>query len=98
MLDAGGVIVEILATRSGAPATRADLTTWVNNYRLPVTSLVDRPGTGTVTLNTYGIRESAFIVDLATMRVVRKFNGSVAGVGASAIAQAIPEMLRLLGR
>jgi len=52
---------------------------------------------GTRTLTTYGVRESTFIVDLATMVVVFKVNGSVAGVGPSGVAQAIPRMLELLG-
>ena len=43
------------------------------------------------------IRETAFIVDLATMRIVRRINGSVAGVGTSSIGQAVAELMRLTG-
>ena len=39
-------------------------------------------------------RESAFIVDMSTMRIVRRINGSVAGVGPSAISQIVPTLLR----
>lgn len=97
MLDAGGVIVEILASKLGGPPTMMDLQAWINTYGLINTTVMDLPGTGTVTLNTYGIRESAFIVDLTTMQVLVKINGSVAGVGASSVAQAIPMLLTLLG-
>lgn len=97
MLDAGGVIVEVLASNANAPPTRNNLNAWITTFSLPVTALIDPSGVGTRTLNTYGIRESTFIVELSTMRVVFKVNGSVAGVGPSGVAQAIPRMLELLG-
>ena len=96
MLDAGGVIVEVLASNVGAPPTRNNLNSWITTVGLPVTALIDPSGVGTRTLNTYGVRESTFIVDLATMVVVFKVNGSVGGVGPSGVAQAIPRMLELL--
>lgn len=45
---------------------------------------------------TYGIRESLFVVDLRTMQIVNKFNGSVAGVGDSSITMGIARVLELL--
>ena len=96
MLDAGGVIVEILAGSAGAQPSRTELDGWINTYRLPVTTLTDPMGAGTVTLRTYGIRESAFIVNLSTMRVEVKIPGSVLGVGDSAVRTAIPMMMTLL--
>lgn len=101
MLAAGGVIVEVLVTRGfSRQPTRAELEAWINARSLRVTTVMDPPGAGTVTLNTYGQRETGFIVDLATMRVVRKVNGDLAGVSpeGSAVRQLVPEMLRLLGR
>ncbi|MFO0644749.1 MAG: hypothetical protein U0326_00770 [Polyangiales bacterium] len=50
----------------------------------------------TRTLMTYGIRESLFVVDLRTMQIVNKFNGSVAGVGDSSITMGIARVLELL--
>ncbi len=98
VITAGGVVIEILETNGFVvAANRTNLDAWVNAYHLPVTALVDPPGAGTATLSAYGIRESVFVVDLATMRIVRKFNGSVAGIGQSAIGQAVPVILGLLG-
>lgn len=83
-------------TNGGRRAERPALDAWVNRFGLRVTALIDPPNVGTRTLSTYGIRESAFIVDLATMRIVRKANGSVAGIGPSAVAMLAPAMLELL--
>lgn len=98
MIAAGGRVIQILMTNGGQRATRTALDAWVNRYELRITALIDPAGVGTRTLTTYGVRESAFIVDLATMRVVRKVNGSVAGIGPSAIQQIVPTMLNLLQR
>jgi hypothetical protein len=91
------VIVEVLATNVGSPPTRNNLNAWITTFGLPVTALIDPAGVGTRTLTTYGIRESTFIVDLSTMLIVFKVNGSTAGVGPSGVSQAIPRMLELLG-
>lgn len=96
MLDAGGEIVEVLATNSFQPPTRRNLESWITAFNIPVTAVIDPPGVGTRTFNAYGVRESTFIVDLRTMVIVRKINGSVAGVGPSGVAQAIPVILDLL--
>lgn len=97
-MQAGGRVIQILMTNGGQRATRSALDAWVNRFGLRITTLIDPAGVGTRTLATYGVRESAFIVDLATMRVVRKVNGSVAGIGPSAIQQIVPTMLDLLRR
>jgi hypothetical protein len=96
ILDAGGVIVEILATTSGRVPMRSELEGWINTYRLPVTTVMDPAGVGTRTLNTYGIRESLFIVDLRTMRIVNKYLGDVSGQMPPSMSQGIPRMLELL--
>ena len=98
MLDAGGVIIEILETTGfTAPPVQMDLESWINTYGLECTAVMDVPGTGTVTLNTYGGREQVFIVDLTTMTVLVAIQGSVAGVGPSSIEQGVPMLLALLG-
>lgn len=97
MLAAGGAVVEILESTAFAFTPRANLDAWVNTYHLPVTSVIDPPDERvTRTLMTYGIRESLFVVDLRTMRIVAKFNGSVAGTGDSSITMGIARMLELL--
>lgn len=97
MLDAGGVIVEVLETTSIGPVSRADLDAWVNTYRLPVTTVIDPPAERvTRSYMNYGIRESMFVVDLRTGRIVNKYNGSVAGIGPSSVTAAVDRILTLL--
>jgi hypothetical protein len=98
LLDAGGTVIEILESTGLGPSTKADLDAWINAVSLKVTSLKDPDDAGTtVTLDTYGIRETVFLVDLSTMKIVDKYNGSLAGAGTSAVGQAIPTFLMLLG-
>ena len=90
-------MVEVLESYSGGPVTRANLDAWVTTYGLRVTSVIDPPAERvTRTFMTYGIRESLFVVDLRTMRIVNKYNGSVAGVGASSVSMATERILQLL--
>lgn len=90
-------MVEILETTSLGPVTRTNLDAWVTTYGLRVTSVIDPPAERvTRTFMTYGIRESLFVVDLRTMRIVNKYNGSVAGVGASSVSMATERILQLL--
>lgn len=97
MLAAGGMVLEILESTAGGFTPRTNLDAWVNTYRLPVSVAIDPPAERvTRTLMTYGIRESLFIVDLRTMRIVNKFNGSVAGIGDSSITMGIARILELL--
>ena len=97
VLSAGGAIVEILESTAFAFTPRANLDAWINTYRLPVTAVIDPPAERvTRTLMTYGIRESLFVVDLRTMRIVNKYNGSVAGVGDSSVTMALTRVLELL--
>jgi hypothetical protein len=99
VIDAGGTIVEILGTKSGGPVTKADLDAWIKAYSIPVTSVMDTPaGKSTTTLTFFGIRETCVIVDVKTMKIVKKVNGSVAGVGDSSVKQLIPQLLTLLGK
>ena len=97
MVDAGGAIVEILASKAGGAVAKADLNNWVNTFNLPVTSVMDTPpGSGTKTLTFFGIRETCVVVDVRTMKIVKKVNGSVTGSGDSSVKQLIPQILTLL--
>ena len=98
MRTAGTGVVKCRMTNAGKRDTRSNLDAWVNRCYLRITALIDPAGVGTRTLSTYGVRESAFIVDLSTMRIVRRINGSVAGIGPSAISQIVPTLLDLLRR
>lgn len=99
MLDAGGTVVQILESYAGGPASRANLDAWVTKYPVVTTTLIDTPaGTGTKTLATYGMREQVFIVEMKTMKIVKKISGSVLGVGTPSITQAVPIILGLLAK
>ena len=97
MLDAGGVVVEVLMTKVGGAVSRSDLDAWVNNYKLPVTSMKDPDNTGTPTFNTLGVRETIFELDLRTMKIIKVIHGSTSGTPPSSAKQAIFDMLVLLG-
>lgn len=97
VVDAGGYVVEILGSKSGGPVAKADLDAWIKTYKVPVTAVMDSPSS-TKTLTFFGIRETCVIVDVHTMKIVKKINGSVAGVGDSSIKQLIPQLLTLLGK
>lgn len=95
MVDAGGAIVEVLASYGGGAPTKANLNAWVTTHNLPVTSVIDSPSS-IKTLTFFGIRETCVIVDVRTMKIVKKVNGSVTGTGDSSVKQLIPEILKLL--
>lgn len=98
VVDAGGVIVEILGSKFGATVQKTDLEAWIKTYKLPVTTVIDTPpGAGTPTLTFFGIRETCVIVDVKTMKIVKKINGSTTGMGDSSVKQLVPEILKLLG-
>ncbi len=50
------------------------------------------------TYDALGIRETVFIVDLSDMKILTVINGSTAGIGPSAVNQAIPMILALLAQ
>jgi hypothetical protein len=97
VVDAGGAVVEILMTKAGGPVARADLDAWATKYPFVTTTLMDPPGSGTPTFDAWGRREQTFVVELSTMKIVKKISGSIAGVGDSSVKQAIPVILQLLG-
>jgi hypothetical protein len=95
------VLVEILATMAGAtpPApTKTDLDAWINTYTLPVTTVRDPDNMQFATFNQLGMRrETTLVVDLATMKVLNRIEGSTSGVPPSSTEQAMQIMLSLLG-
>lgn len=86
----------MLASKAGGPAAKSDLDAWITTYKLPVTSVIDSPAS-TATLTFFDIRETCVIVDVRTMKIVQKVNGSTAGSGDSSVKQLVPELLKLLG-
>lgn len=93
-MDAGGLVVEILGSKSGGVPSQTDVKAWVDTYDLHVTTVKDGPGSKSIAF--FGVRETAVVVDLRTMKIVKKVNGSVAGSGDSSVKQLVPEVLALL--
>jgi hypothetical protein len=98
VVDAGGVVVEVLQTSGFAEPTVDQLDAWINTYDLGVTSVIDRdPDAETETFTALGDREQVFIVDLSTMAVVYQFDGNNFGTPPASTVAAIDEILRRLG-
>jgi hypothetical protein len=92
VLDKGGIIIEVMAHME----TRAEMDAWITTYKLPVTTVRDPDATPTQTLDALVLREYNYIVDLKTMKIVDRMNGSVAGIGAPATTAGMNKMLQLL--
>lgn len=92
------MIVELLETKAFATPTRADLDAWITTFKLPVTSLIDASGHDGATFAAMGRRENAFIVELPSMKIVKKYTGSTDGTPPSSVSVAIPDLLALLGK
>jgi hypothetical protein len=101
VLDAGGVIVEIMGEddlASGGVATRTDLDNWVNNYSLQITTVKDPDNLPHQSLNALIRREYCFLVDLSTMKIVSVIDGTTIGGSATTSAYTgMQQMLALLG-
>ena len=92
VLDKGGIIIEILAELG----SRQNLDAWINTYMLTVTTVRDPDAMSSQSIDALILREYNYIVDLKTMKIVDRMNGSVAGVGAPATTAGMNKMLQLL--
>ena len=93
-------MIEVLETTGFAATTQTDLEQWIGKYQLPITSVRD-PGTVTVTFDTLGRREQAYIVDLTTMTILDVIVGNTDGGGTAtsySADEAMTEMHMLLGK
>jgi hypothetical protein len=97
VVDAGGVMVEILAAKAGLAVTKADLMAWIDTYQLPVTTVRDPDAMPTQSITALVRREYTFIVDLKTMKIVNRYIGSTDGSGISSAMTGMQTMLSLLG-
>jgi hypothetical protein len=99
VVNAGGVVIEVLETTGfTSQASKTDLTSWVNKYQLPITSVKDQDGSGTPTLTALGQREQAYIIDLTTMKIIQIIPGDITGAGATSGGKAMTAMHTLLGK
>ena len=84
--DAGGAVVESLHSGS--------LDAWITAYNLSVTTVMPiDPNQQLI-----GERETLWIIDLCTMKIVYKTQGSLAGLGDSSAKTGIAKILTLLGK
>ncbi|MFO0560647.1 MAG: hypothetical protein U0269_21710 [Polyangiales bacterium] len=92
---AGGLLVEVLTEGfTGAP-TRANLDAWVTTHSLSLTTLMDRSTRRAFMV--LGRREISYVVDLRTMRIVRKVLGDTSGATSTATLNAtVDQLLTLL--
>lgn len=98
IVTAGGAIVEVLETKFvSANPSKSDLDAWINTYRIPVTSVRDPDASGLTTYRALGVRETCYLLDLSTMKIVQKINGSTAGVGDSSAKTCMQSLLGLVG-
>lgn len=94
---AGGLVIEVLETTGFfAQASKGSLDAWVNKYGLPVTVVKDLDGSGTPTMDALGGREHAYIIDLATMKILKIITGDNTGLGATSGGLGMAELRRLL--
>ena len=97
-MDAGAVVLELLETNFGGQPTRSDLDAWITKNKLPVTSVIDGAGHEGESFTALGRRENTFIVELPSMKIVKKYTGSIDGTPPSSVSTAIPDLLALLGK
>jgi hypothetical protein len=78
VVHAGGVVIEVLETTGFVTqASMTDLSTWVTTYGLYNTTVKDPDDAGTASLNFFGRRDQAYIVDLTTMKILQYIDGSI---------------------
>jgi hypothetical protein len=93
---AGGLLVEVLTEGFGGPVTRGNLDAWVGNNMLRLTTVSDVPPS-TRAFMVLGRRETSYLVDLRTMRVVRRALGDTGGsVRPAPVNAEIDRLLALL--
>jgi hypothetical protein len=97
VVDAGGVIIEVLADKAGLQPVKADLDAWITTYSLPVTTVRDPDGMQNQTLNALVRREYTYVVDLKTMMILDIYIGSTNGTGISSAMTGMQTVLSLLG-
>jgi hypothetical protein len=99
IVAAGGKIVEILSSYAlGQATTVAHLDAWITTPNLNVTAMIDGPDTPMAALTAAGIRETAWIVEMPSMKIVWMSHGDVTGQRPPTIVEAATEMHNLLGK
>jgi hypothetical protein len=98
VLDAGGIIVEILAGgNTGGQPTLAELNAWITTYGLTVTTVKDPDSMPQASLTALQVREYTYVVDLSNMKILNFFPGTQSGIGTTGAMSGMQTMLQLLG-
>jgi hypothetical protein len=86
----GPAVVEVLGSVSieALPADRAHLDAWITTFAPSVTAVIDAPGHEFATLRSFGVRETALVLDLATMQVVYRSTGDLGPDGPTGLDDA----------
>jgi hypothetical protein len=98
--QAGGLVIEVLETEGFTmQATMTDLNYWATHYMMENNVVKDPDGSGTPTLNFYGRRDQAYIVDLKTMTILQYIDGSIISSypAENSAGLAMDALLKLLG-
>jgi hypothetical protein len=89
-------VLELL-TYAGSRPSKTNLDAWINNYSLPVSTLIDPASNSSQTLTALFRREYSYVVDLGTMKIVEVYVGSTNGTGTPSTTPAIDLLAQLLG-
>ncbi len=93
------MIVELLESNNigSSPVTMTQLKAWVDTYKIPVTTVMDPPpDTGLTSYKVLGQRETTYIVDLRTMKIVKRILGDVTGAFTPGLDSGITQIIALL--
>ena len=90
-------MLEILSqNNSRGPASKTDLDAWIEAYNLDVSTMIDAPSTPMAAIMAAGIRETVFIVEIPSMKILYVDHGDTSGRTASSIGAAVTKILALL--
>lgn len=97
MVGYGAIVIEVLETKAISAPTQSDLNAWITSHKLPVTSMIDAPSSPLATYTALQRREQGWIVDLSTMKIVKKYTGSTDGSADGLISSAEADLATLTG-
>jgi hypothetical protein len=93
---AGGLLIEVVTEAIGG-LSRSTVDAWVNSNSLRLTTVIDRNPMTNRAFAVLGRREVSYLVDLRTMRIVRKILGDTSGATSTTVLNsAVDQLLALL--
>lgn len=96
MVALGAIVVEVLETVATGPTSKSNLDAWINTYKLPITSMMDADPASLGTYTALQRREQGWIVDLSTMKIVKKYTGTTDGSPDGLVSSAKTDLAALL--